>query len=378
MIEENWIEYNLGEIADNISIRVDNPSQSNLERFVGLEHLNSGEVIIRRWGSTRNVTSSMKGFQIGDTLVARRNAHLRRASQAQFEGVCSGDAYVLRENQSVAVPGILKYIFNSKTFWNYANANADGSMSSRVKWRHLESLKIKLPPKRKQEKIVELLDACYATYIQYIECLESSKNYRGKLVSTYLLNSKNMIPLGDVYDTQLGKTMTKDSKSNPKQYYYLKNRNVKWGELDTEDLSTMHFTEAEKDKYAIREGDILLCEGGEVGRCTVSEFDIDAYFQNSIHRLRLKEDQYYPSTLFVWVMKSMADRKMFLRYTGVGTIPHLVQTNLRKIPLPISSKPRMKELNQRIESINNLIERFQLNSKTCLGLLNSLIEEYWG
>ena len=102
--KSNWKPTKLGEIAVEISKRIDNPAQSDYERFVGLQHFVSGDVKIKNCGETNNLTSSMKAFEKGDILFARRNAYLRRASMVDFDGVCSGDAFVLRENHDKIVP----------------------------------------------------------------------------------------------------------------------------------------------------------------------------------------------------------------------------------------------------------------------------------
>jgi type I restriction enzyme, S subunit len=149
----------LGDIAENISIRIDDPSKSGFDRFVGLEHLNGGSVTVSNWGSTESLTSTMKQFQSGDVLLARRNAHLRRASVVDFEGVCSGDAYVLREKPDSNIQGLLKYILNTKRFWEYAIANADGSMSTRVKWKHLKHYSFEMKTNPESQDILKLLSA---------------------------------------------------------------------------------------------------------------------------------------------------------------------------------------------------------------------------
>ena len=132
MVSHDWQIIKLGDIAYEISDRVDNPSQSGLEHFVGLEHLESGSLSIRRWGNTEDVASAMKLFKQGDTLFARRNAYLKRASMVTFDGVCSGDAIVLRENREMIVEGFLPLILNTGALWNYAIANAAGSMSKEL------------------------------------------------------------------------------------------------------------------------------------------------------------------------------------------------------------------------------------------------------
>src|SRR5688500_10321170 len=95
--KSGWALVKLGDLAEDISKRVDNPSNSGYDRFVGLEHFVSGDLKIKSWSATKNLTSAAKAFQKGDILFARRNAYLRRASLVDFDGICSGDAFVIRE-----------------------------------------------------------------------------------------------------------------------------------------------------------------------------------------------------------------------------------------------------------------------------------------
>ncbi len=155
--KSKWKPTKLGSLADDISVRVDKPSQSSYDRFVGLENFVSGDLKIKSWSSTKNLTSSAKAFKKGDILFARRNAYLRRASLVEFDGCCSGDAFVIREKTDKVVPGFLAFVMNSNALWDYANSNAAGTMSKRVKWRDLANYEFLLPPKEEQSKLAELL-----------------------------------------------------------------------------------------------------------------------------------------------------------------------------------------------------------------------------
>jgi type I restriction enzyme S subunit len=155
--KSSWKLTKLGDLAQDISNRVDNPSTSIYDRFVGLEHFVSGDIKIKNWGSTENLASSAKAFQAGDILFARRNAYLRRASLVEFDGCCSGDAFVIKENHEEVIPGFLAFLMNSDALWDYANSNAAGTMSKRVKWRDLAEYEFLLPPKEEQAKLAELL-----------------------------------------------------------------------------------------------------------------------------------------------------------------------------------------------------------------------------
>ncbi|MEM6316845.1 MAG: restriction endonuclease subunit S [Bacteroidota bacterium] len=176
--KSSWQPVKLGDLAKEVSNRVDNPSESGMDRFVGLQHFVSGDLKIKNWGSTKNLGSSMKAFKKGNILFARRNAYLRRASMVDFDGVCSGDAFVLVENHDKIVPGFLAFIVNSDRLWDFANSNAAGTMSKRVKWRDLAEYELLLPPKDQQERLAELLwagDAVVETLISQEAILASVK-----------------------------------------------------------------------------------------------------------------------------------------------------------------------------------------------------------
>jgi type I restriction enzyme S subunit len=150
-----WRECPIDAVAEEISIRVDKPSDSGYEKFIGLEHFISGDFSVKNYGSTADLNSAMKVFKPGNLLFARRNAYLKRASIVNFEGVCSGDAIVIQQNGEL-LSQFLVLILNTSRFWDYAISNAAGTMSKRVKWRDLAKYQFKLPPKDEQEKILSL------------------------------------------------------------------------------------------------------------------------------------------------------------------------------------------------------------------------------
>lgn len=176
----------LGDIAFEVSDRIDNPSKSGLERFVGLEHLDNESLTVKRWGSTDDVTSAMKLFKKGDMLFARRNAYLKRASMATFDGVCSGDAIVLRKKNEEYVNGLLPLILNMEKLWEFAIANASGSMSKRVKWRDLATFEIPLPPKEEQRHVVDMLWAAEDYIVKNEKLIGETELYKRVLMKEIL------------------------------------------------------------------------------------------------------------------------------------------------------------------------------------------------
>jgi type I restriction enzyme, S subunit len=92
--------------------------------------------------------------------------------------------------------------------------------------------------------------------------------------------------IGELFDVQLGKMLNEKAKQGD-LYPYLANFNVRWGTFDLTKLNMMHFNENEKRKFSLKYGDLLMCEGGEIGRCAVwNKLDENIYYQKALHRLR--------------------------------------------------------------------------------------------
>jgi len=154
---QEWKTVKFNEIAKQRSVRVDDPGESGYERYVGLEHLDSGSPIVKRYGSTKDVTSSMKLFKKGDVLFARRNTYLRRCSLATFDGVCSGDIIILQPILDHIVEDFLPVFMQFEPLENRIISLSAGAFSKRIKWKQLAEEEIPLPTKEEQQKIVKTI-----------------------------------------------------------------------------------------------------------------------------------------------------------------------------------------------------------------------------
>ena len=158
--------YKMSDVAVEVNDRENNPASSKYDRFVGLEHYVSGEVIIRNYGSTENLESTMKIFQNGDVLVARRNVYLKRASMVDFDGLTSGDSIVLRAKNPV-IGRILPFVLNTDAFWDFADQYSDGTMSKRLSPKTLMTYEFDLPDEDELENFADLLWAANDTRESY-------------------------------------------------------------------------------------------------------------------------------------------------------------------------------------------------------------------
>lgn len=158
----------LGEIAKEIRETVKNPVEKGIDRVVGLEHLDSQELKISRWGSVTDGTTFTKKFKAGQILFGRRRAYQKKAALADFDGICSGDITVIEAIPGNVVPDLLPYIVQNDTFFEYAVSESAGSLSPRAKWKHLAEYEVYLPSIEKQGDLAALVKA-------YDESIESKR-----------------------------------------------------------------------------------------------------------------------------------------------------------------------------------------------------------
>ena len=143
-----------------------------------------------------------------------------------------------------------------------------------------------------------------------------------------------LLTVGDVFDVQLGKMLNKEAKRKQPQLRYLGNSNVRWGEFEISELNSMYFSEREINKYKLEFNDILVCEGGEVGRCAIWEqHNSQILYQKALHRLRVKGEvipKYFQN-----YMQSIAGTKLLEDYTSRTSIAHLTREKLLSLPIKL-------------------------------------------
>ncbi|WP_181063912.1 hypothetical protein [Stutzerimonas kunmingensis] len=93
--------------------------------------------------------------------------------------------------------------------------------------------------------------------------------------------------LGFRYSIELGKMLDEKRLTKTSLVPYLRNQDVQWGSINTQDLPEMDIHPEELERYTIRHGDLLVCEGGDVGRAAIWRGDNAAFgYQKALHRLR--------------------------------------------------------------------------------------------
>ncbi|MBS6348780.1 MAG: restriction endonuclease subunit S [Oscillospiraceae bacterium] len=153
------------------------------------------------------------------------------------------------------------------------------------------------------------------------------------------------VRLGDVTDSCLGKML--DQEKNKGEYQpYLANLNVRWGTFDLDNLSQMRFEDDEQERYGLRYGDLVVCEGGEPGRCAIWKDQIPGMkIQKALHRVRVHECLDY-RYLFYWFLLA-GKRGILEQYFTGATIKHLPGQKLKSVVIdmpPIETQHRIADI----------------------------------
>lgn len=141
---------------------------------VGLEHLTPGQIRLSSWAvNTENTFTKL--FRRDDMLFGRRRAYLKKAAQAPFDGICSGDITVIRARPGKLLPELLPFIIQNDDLFDFAVGRSDGSLSPRVKWENLANYTFELPPLAEQKKLAEVLWSISDTIQAYQDLLTKTE-----------------------------------------------------------------------------------------------------------------------------------------------------------------------------------------------------------
>ena len=158
-------------------------------------------------------------------------------------------------------------------------------------------------------------------------------------------------------ERELGKTLD-SAKNIGTNYPYLRSVNVRWNEVDLSDLKEMRFEPEELDRYTVRRNDLLICEGGDVGRSCVWTDEKEILYQNALHRVRFYGgcNPFY----FMYYMMYYESRGIIKALCKGVTIKHLTGNVLSLIPFAL---PPIEEQGRIVERLNRIF--VLLNSIIC-------------
>ena len=174
------------------------------------------------------------------------------------------------------------------------------------------------------------------------------------------------VRLGSIAGMALGK-MLDGAKNKGSLRPYLRNINVRWGTFELSDVLEMRFEDSELERYSICHGDLVICEGGEPGRCAVWQSEEVVFYQKALHRVRAIE--VLPEYLY-YVIRHFILSNQYERYYTGSTIKHLTGQSLQILPIPLPPLSEQRSIVKILQRIIKSIDKIETEKNEALSLVS--------
>lgn len=327
------------------------PPQVGHSRFVlGLDQVGSGNgrLIERTMGEAPREGIE---FRKGDVLFGKLRPYLAKAWLSDGPGVYIGDFICLRPSKE-ADPRFLSYVLRSREFIERCTAEAHGSKMPRVEWSRIKSFPVPLPSLAEQRSIADYLDHETAEIDALVADLElirqrseehrwsklgASLGYPAEFLALWERSTVGLASLKHLGSVSLGKMLdTAPPGTEDHLLPYLRAANVQPdGALHLTNLKQMRFTPVEKERLALRAGDVVVVEGGVGGfgrAAYVREELPDVGYQNSI--VRFRPDEKTDGRYVTYCLLHLRQAGYISTVASVTSMPHYTAEKVAETPIP--------------------------------------------
>lgn len=317
-----WKVWRFDQMATNVNVRIDNPSESGMEHYVGLEHLDADSLKIRRWGTPDDVEATKLMFKKGDIIFGRRRAYQRKLGVAEFDGICSAHAMVLRAKPEVVLPDFLPFFMQSDLFMNRAVEISVGSLSPTINWKTMAAQEFYLPPRDEQYRIADAFRAIVDVRDNLKGLAESARNLLlSRLLNIWAEGKNETRRLSEI-----SSHLTSGSRGWAEHYddkgpaLFLRITNMLRGtpRLDLSDqqkVSPPQTLEATRTRVA--DGDVLLSITAELGLVAVTSKLGESYVNQHLALIRI-DPTLANSKYVAWYLCSPLGQRQIARFNDPG------------------------------------------------------------
>ena len=377
--KSNWKKVTLGEVAYEYSSRVDNPSESQYDYYIGSDCIGQYDFRINKKSPASLITSAQKEFKVGDYLLVRRSLYgsdfRERAPRADFDGCCSADILTIRENPDFISDGYLIYVLYSKDLWNFIVANSAGGLTRRIKWKQIADFEFMLPPKHEQKVLAEKLWAAYEVKQSYLKMIEATEQMvKSQFIEMFGTIDRPKVEVKKLIDVVLSSGQY-GSNTSATDYQEGKPRYIRITDINddgslNDDVKTAEVIE---DKYKLIPGDIVFARtGATVGKTYMHEKG------NAIYAGYLIKYQMDESKMKSTFMKAFTHSQTYYNWVSntqkVGAQPNISATQYDNMPVLL---PKIEDqdkflviYNQANKSISELRKSIDAIDKVIKSLIN--------
>lgn len=324
--------------------------------------------------------------QKGDVLFAKMtNTNKALLIDKELDGIIVSTGFSVHRPKKDELDGeYLLHYLKHDYFHRQKNKLCTGAIQSAISNKGIEKIMVPVPYFSDQRHIANILSKTENLIAQRKESIALLDEF---LKSTFLemfgdpiSNSKKwkLLQIKDIGHSRLGKMLDKKKIIGNNLKPYLRNSNVLWFDFKLDGLLEMDFDQKDIQEFSLECGDILMCEGGEIGRCAIWKNQLkECYFQKAIHRIRLDREKVLPE-YFVYMFWIYTTNGGLNKYMNAATISHLTGEKLKKMWLPIPSFELQTQFAQIAEKTDVLKSQYLQSLKELENLYGSLSQRAFG
>ena len=347
-LKPGWTRVAFGDVVRLSTERASKPEAAGFDRYVGLEHLDPGELTIRRCGAVAAGTTFTSVFRPGQVLFGKRRAYLRKVAVPDFSGVCSGDIYVLEsKDEEWLLPAFLPFVCQTEAFFQHAIGTSAGSLSPRTNWRSLAKYEFALPPLDEQRRLADALSAIEGLTESILTLSHAASRVIGRAAAhAFSSVRRHSVPMVRLDSLCTRKPQSGIYKSG--QFRGSGVNIVKMGELfandgidDTTVTERIEVSARELDRYALTPNDLLfgrrslVLEGA--GRCVrVGTLRQPTVFESSVLRTTIDPRKVDPQFVFEW-FRSPDGQQQIKRIVTFTTVSGVSGSDVARLEVPLPS-----------------------------------------
>lgn len=323
----------------------------------------------------------------GDLLFAKMQSTNKTViiDQQSADYIFSTGFFAVRAKERVITKRCLYHLLKSDLFLIQKDKYCSGATQKAITNTGLKKIIVNIPPVEMQNGIANnfdqidcLINLCSIT-LEKLDTLVKSRFvemfgdivYNTKQWKTYVFS--------EIATSRLGKMLDTKKQTGNYSFPYLANYNVQWFRFELDNLNQMDFNEKDQVEFALEEGDLLVCEGGEIGRCAIWHNEVSpCFFQKALHRVRCKKDIIIPDYL-AWWFRFNCDNNGFSEIEGAkATIAHLPGAKLKKLNVVVPPLDLQKQFADFVAQTDKSKLAVQKSIEKLEILKKSLMQEYFG
>ena len=363
-----WKLVKFGDVVRNVNENSRDFEADGIERVVGLDHLDSDSLPLRRWDDLADLpdgTSFSRKFRAGQVLFGKRRAYQRKVAVADFDGICSGDILVFESASEELLPEFLPYVVQSKGFFEQALGTSAGSLSPRTKWSDLAKYEFALPPIDEQRRLAENFELFDRVTCAYEEVTRRAEQLISSTVEHFLRVWSHVVPTVRVEDVSLSgprNGLAMRSGGEAGDYVTVALSAVRNGTLELEgNLKATSFSTEVVRPYLLHGGEFLVVRGNGnrqlVGRaCLVGELVPGLFHHDKLIRLFFDPSRIDNEFALLQWNSDSAFSRLNARAKGSNGIFMVNGADLRAHELLLPSLKEQRELVERIDSFHRVAQ----------------------